>query len=203
MERARPRELGVLIGTIPTGTRNAITDVDGVRVGQATVIRDPNPDGRGAVRTGVTAIFPHEELPWTERVYAGTHILNGYGEIIGINQITEWGLLHSPIVLTSSLAIGRAYDATVRWRTERHRTTTSAGGDMPVVTECDDSFLNDVTTFPLPMRMCTRRSTVRAEAKSRSGASAPGPACSAWTSRVGSGRRRVSFRPGSWSRRSC
>jgi D-aminopeptidase len=147
--RARPRELGVAIGTMPTGTHNAITDVDGVRIGHATVIRDPNPDGRGAVRTGVTAIFPHEGLPWTERVYAGTHILNGYGEIIGINQIAEWGLLHSPIVLTSSLAIGRAYDATVRWRTDRHRTTTSTGGDMPVVTECDDSFLNDVTTFPL------------------------------------------------------
>ncbi|MGH2526051.1 MAG: P1 family peptidase, partial [Actinomycetota bacterium] len=90
MERTRPRELGVVLGTMPTGARNVITDVDGVRVGHATVIRDPNPDGRGAVRTGVTAIFPHEELPWTERVYAGTHILNGYGEIIGVNQIAEW-----------------------------------------------------------------------------------------------------------------
>lgn len=149
MERGRARELGVVIGTFPTGPRNAITDVAGVRVGHATVVRDPNPDGRGAVRTGVTAIFPHEGLPWIERVYAGTHVLNGYGEMIGINQVNEWGLLHSPIVLTSSLAIGRAYDATVRWRAERHAVTTSHGGDMPLVTECDDSFLNDVTTFPL------------------------------------------------------
>jgi D-aminopeptidase len=149
MERRRARELGVVIGTYPTGPRNAITDVAGVRVGHATIVRDPSPDGAGAVRTGVTAVFPHEGLPWVERVYAGTHVLNGYGELIGINQITEWGLLHSPIVLTSSLAIGRAYDATVRWRTERHAVTTSAGGDMPCVAECDDSFLNDVTTFPL------------------------------------------------------
>lgn len=149
MERGRARELGVTIGTLPTGAGNAITDVAGVRVGHATVIRDPNPDGTGAVRTGVTAIFPHEGLPWVERVYAGTHVLNGYGELIGINQVNEWGLLHSPIVLTSSLAIGLAYDATIRWRTERHAVTTSEGGDMPVVTECDDSFLNDVTTFPL------------------------------------------------------
>jgi D-aminopeptidase len=152
MERGRPRELGVVIGTYPTGPRNAITDVAGVRVGHTTIVRDPNPDGRGAVRTGVTAIFPHEGLPWRERVYAGTHVLNGYGELIGINQIAEWGLLHSPIVLTSSLAIGRAYDATVRWRTERHTVTTSEGGDMPFVTECDDSFLNDVTSFPLSER---------------------------------------------------
>ena len=149
MQRGRARDLGVEIGTIPTGPRNAITDVAGVRVGHATVVRDPNPDGRGAVRTGVTAVFPHEGLPWMERVYAGTHILNGFGEMIGINQINEWGLLHSPIVMTSSLAIGRAYDATIKWRTERHATTTHEGGDMPAVTECDDSILNDVTTFPL------------------------------------------------------
>jgi D-aminopeptidase len=149
MERGRARDLGVVIGSYPTGALNAITDVDGVRVGHATVVRDPSPDGRGAARTGVTAVFPHEGLPWIERVYAGTHVLNGYGELIGINQIREWGLLHSPIVMTSSLAIGRAYDAAVRWRTERHATTTHEGGDMPVVTECDDSFLNDVTAFPL------------------------------------------------------
>jgi D-aminopeptidase len=150
MERGRARDLGVIIGTYPTGARNAITDVEGVRVGHATVVRDPSPaDGRGAVRTGVTAIFPHEGLPWIERVYAGTHVLNGYGEMIGTNQIAEWGLLHSPIVMTSSLAIGKAYDATIRWRAERHRTTTHGGGDMPCVTECDDSLLNDVTGFPL------------------------------------------------------
>src|SRR6266508_4044715 len=102
MDRGRARDLGIVIGTIPTGPRNAITDVAGVRVGHATVVRDPAPDGRGAVRTGVTAVFPHEGLPWVERVYAGTHVLNGYGEMIGINQVNEWGLLHSPIVLTSS-----------------------------------------------------------------------------------------------------
>ncbi len=152
MDRGRARDLGVVIGTIPTGPRNAITDVVGVRVGHATVVREPVPGGPGAVRTGVTAVFPHEGLPWVERVYAGTHVLNGYGEMIGINQVNEWGLLHSPIVLTSSLAIGRAYDATVRWRSERFATTTSEGGDMPFVSECDDSFLNDVTSFPLSDR---------------------------------------------------
>ena len=93
MERNRARDHGVVIGSRPTGERNAITDVAGVRVGHATVVRDPSPDGRGAVRTGVTAVFPHEGSPWEERVYAGTFVLNGYGELIGINQIDEWGLL--------------------------------------------------------------------------------------------------------------
>ncbi|HEY8115068.1 MAG TPA: P1 family peptidase, partial [Actinomycetota bacterium] len=107
MERGRARDLGVVIGTYPPGPRNAVTDVEGVRVGHRTIVRDPSPDGAGAVRTGVTTVFPHEGLPWIERVYAGTDILNGFGELIGINQIAEWGLLHSPVVMTSSLAIGR------------------------------------------------------------------------------------------------
>jgi D-aminopeptidase len=149
LERKRARELGLSFGRLPIGELNAITDVAGVRVGHKTVVKDPAPDLRGAARTGVTTIFPHADPPWVERVYAGTHVLNGYGELIGINQINEWGILHSPIVLTSSLAIGKAYDATVRWRQDRHAVTTWDGGDMPVVAECDDSFLNDVTTFPL------------------------------------------------------
>src|SRR4030095_1386657 len=111
--------------------------------------RAPAPGGVGAVRTGVTTVFPHEGLPWIERVFAGTDILNGFGELIGINQIAEWGLLHSPVVMTSSLAIGRAYDATVRWRSARYATTTHEGGDMPFVCERHDSYLRDVTTFPL------------------------------------------------------
>ena len=144
MTTPRAREHGVRIGRLEPG--NAITDVAGVRVGHASVIREP--DGSpNAIRTGVTAIFPHEGEPWRERVYAGAHILNGYGEMIGINQIREWGLLMSPIVLTSSLAIGKAYDATVKWIAGRDR--EGAEEVMPVVSECDDSFLNDLLSFPL------------------------------------------------------
>ena len=78
--------------------------------------RERGDDGApDAVRTGVTAVFPGDGDPWGDPVYAGTHILNGYGELIGVNTIREWGILESPIVLTSSLLIGKAYDATVRW----------------------------------------------------------------------------------------
>jgi D-aminopeptidase len=143
--RGRARELGVSIGRFQPGERNAVTDVSGVRVGHSTVVRDPGGDRRKAVRTGVTAVFPHEGLPWKERVYVGTHVLNGYGEMIGTNQLNEWGILHSPVVLTSSLAIGRAYDATARWMV-RH---PDGIAEMPVVSECDDSFLNDAVGFPL------------------------------------------------------
>ncbi len=115
-------------------------------MGHRTIERGEDGDAH-AIRTGVTAIFPHAGDPWVERVYAGTHILNGYGELIGINQIQEWGLLTSPVLLTSSLAIGKAYDATVRWIAARNR--DAAEEVMPVVSECDDSFLNDLLSFPL------------------------------------------------------
>jgi D-aminopeptidase len=146
MQKARARLAGVGIGRMTPGPLNGIGDVTGVRVGHRTIVRGDDGDPH-AVRTGVTAIFPHDGDPWIEPVYAGTHLLNGYGELIGINQVTEWGVLMSPILLTSSLAIGKAYDATVRWIAGRDR----RGGEevMPVVSECDDSSLNDVLSFPI------------------------------------------------------
>lgn len=146
MADRRARDLGIRIGAGEPGPRNAITDVAGVRVGHRSIVRGDDGDPH-AVRTGVTTVFPHEGQPWDAPVYAATHILNGYGELIGVNSIREWGILESPIVLTSSLQIGKAYDATVRWiaRSARH----AAEAVMPCVTECDDSFLNDVLSFPL------------------------------------------------------
>jgi D-aminopeptidase len=146
MTQPRARDLGIQIGTGAAGPNDAITDVAGVRVGHHSVIRgdDGAPD---AVRTGVTAVFPGPKDPWDEPVYAATHILNGYGELIGINSIREWGILESPIVLTSSLLIGKAYDATVRWIAQRD----GAAGEavMPCVTECDDSWLSAVLSDPI------------------------------------------------------
>jgi D-aminopeptidase len=146
MTGPRARDLGIQIGSGAVGPNNAITDVAGVRVGHRSVVRGEEgaPD---AVRTGVTAIFPGPKDPWREPAYAATHILNGYGELIGINSIREWGILESPIVLTSSLLIGRAYDATVRWIAGRDGDAGEAV--MPVVTECDDSWLSAVLTQPI------------------------------------------------------
>ena len=74
MARPRARELGIRIGTLPTGEANAITDVPGLRVGHATLIEG------ASVRTGVTVVLPHEGNPWEEPVFAGAHRLNGNGE---------------------------------------------------------------------------------------------------------------------------
>jgi D-aminopeptidase len=142
----RARDLGIRIGAGQPGPHKALTDVPGVLVGHRSIVRGDDGDPH-AVRTGVTTIFPHEGDPWDAPVYAATHILNGYGELIGVNSIHEWGILESPVVLTSSLQIGKAYDATVRWIASRSREAGEAV--MPCVTECDDSFLNDVLSFPL------------------------------------------------------
>ena len=102
--RRRARELGVRIGLLPTGTTNSIVDVTDVAVGHRTVWRDEPgpPTGRGIARTGVTAIVPFgpDEL-FDAQVPAGAAVLNGAGEAIGITTIQEWGVIESPILLTS------------------------------------------------------------------------------------------------------
>ena len=145
LPRARPRDLGIRIGTLSPGPTDSIVDVADVRVGHATVWRDepPPPHGRGVARTGVTAIVPFGvgEL-FRDRVPAGAAVLNGAGEAIGITTIQEWGVLETPILWTSSMAIGRVYDAAVATLVDLD---PSAGIDdalMPAVAECDDGWLN-------------------------------------------------------------
>lgn len=145
--RIRARDAGIRLGLLPTGTTNSITDVAGVRVGHTTLSRDPDDLGR-AMRSGVTAVWPHTGVPWREPVYAGTAVLNGWGELIGITALNEWGILESPIILTSSLYIGAAYDAAVRWIAGKYPDVEDV--TMPVVTECSDDYLNDTIAFPLP-----------------------------------------------------
>lgn len=147
--RPRARDLGVRIGLLPPGPTNSIVDVSHIAVGHASVWRDepPQPDGRGIARTGVTAIVPFGAAELFEsRVPAGAAVLNGAGEAIGLTTIREWGVVESPILLTSSMAIGRVYDGAVGLLVPR---IARAGVDealMPVVAECDDGVLNDSRT---------------------------------------------------------
>ncbi len=145
-ERCRLRDLGVAVGRLPAGPLNAITDVRGVRVGHCTVSwGGPDlPSGSGPARTGVTAIFPHDDDLWNGRVVAGAYAANGVGEIIGISAIREWGLIETPILLTNSQSAGAVYDAAVRWLCERQPGAGIDDAVMPVVGECDDGLLNDL-----------------------------------------------------------
>ncbi len=143
--RPRLRDHGLTIGALPVGPANAITDVDGVRVGHRTLwIDDVDPEGNPVIgRTGVTAIVPAplDEL-FAEPMVGGVSVLNGAGELTGSIELAEWGLLETPILLTGTSSVGRAYDAVVDAVFDA---VPSAGIDdfvIPVVGECDDSWLD-------------------------------------------------------------
>lgn len=143
---AMPRvvDLGIRIGILPSGPTASIIDVPGVGVGHATVWRDEPapPDGRGLARTGVTVIDPGGNL-FRSPVPAGGAVLNGAGECTGFLAAAEWGLAETPVFLTSTMQLGRVYDAACELLMAED---DAIGGDdviIPIVAECDDSFLND------------------------------------------------------------
>jgi D-aminopeptidase len=144
--RMRARALGLRPGRFATGLHNAITDVEGVAVGHCTLIEGEGTlvRGQGPVRTGVTAILPVPDDVYHERVMAGSFVLNGAGEVMGLTQIAEWGLIETPILLTNTLSVAGVADAVITHMLERApsmgRTTDVV---IPVVGECDDSWLND------------------------------------------------------------
>jgi D-aminopeptidase len=143
--RKRLRDLGIVIGRYTPGPLNAITDVEGVKVGHTTLISGEGKleKGKGPVRSGVTCVMPSEDV-YRDRLIGGTFVLNGAGELAGLTQVSEWGLIETPILLTNTMSVGKVSDAVVKWVTKKH---PGIGSDedvvIPVVGECDDSYLSD------------------------------------------------------------
>jgi D-aminopeptidase len=147
-----PREAGIRIGDWPPGPANAITDVGGVAVGHVTVVRDePRPPaGRGVARTGVTVVVPGPpESLFRAPVPAGAAVLNGAGEMTGFLQVSEWGVLETPVYLTATMAVGRVYDGAVAAAAAADPAVGVEDVVIPVVAECDDSWLSD----PIPVQV--------------------------------------------------
>jgi len=143
MSGERLRDHGLRIGHLDPGGVNAITDVPGVTVGHVTVWRD-EPDGRGIARTGVTAILPGPAGSLFDRaVPAGAAVLNGAGEMTGFLQVSEWGVIETPVYLTSTMAVGRVFDGAVAAACAADARVGVEDVVIPVVAECDDSWLND------------------------------------------------------------
>jgi len=136
-ESVRVRELGVAPGIFEPGPLNAITDVAGVTVGHQTLIKGDS------VRTGVTAILPHGGDLFREKVPAAVHVGNGFGKAAGFLQMQELGTIETPIVLTNTLDVGTAVDATVAW-TLRQPGHEDIGSVNAVVGETNDGYLNDI-----------------------------------------------------------
>lgn len=192
MTRQRLRELGISVGHVPVGPLNAISDVPGVLVGHTTLIAD---EPRVA-RTGVTVIMPHAGI-WREHLFAGTHTLNGFGEMTGIHWVRESGLLASPIAITNSYSVGTVSDALFA-HAHAHGYGEAA---MPLVAETWDGHLNDIGAFH-----------VRAEhVEAAIAAAAPGPVaegcvgggtgmiCHGFKAGIGTASRLVDTRAGQYT----
>lgn len=141
-ERRSARELGVTVGILPPGPLNAITDVEGVLVGQVTIASGDS------INTGVTVILPHSSNVFREKVPAAIVVGNGFGKLMGFTQVQELGELESPVVLTCTLCVPRAADAVLSYilSLPGNETVRSAN---PVVGETNDGFLNDIRSRPV------------------------------------------------------
>jgi D-aminopeptidase len=132
---ARARDWGISIGELELGPANAVTDVEGVRVGYATLVREPG------IRTGVTVVLPFDGAA---AVFAGFHRLNGNGEMTGIHWVRESGMLTTPIAITNTLSVGAVHEGVIRAWIERSPEGGPEGWYLPVVAETYDGFLNDI-----------------------------------------------------------
>ncbi|HYL75957.1 MAG TPA: P1 family peptidase [Bryobacteraceae bacterium] len=135
--RPRTRDLGITVGVIPPGPLNAITDVAGVAVGQTTVIRGDN------IRTGVTAILPHQRNLFQEKVAGAVFVGNAFGKLAGSTQVEELGEIETPILLTSTLNVWRVADALVDYMLALPGNETVQSIN-PLVGETNDGHLNDI-----------------------------------------------------------
>ena len=149
--RVRARDLGLFFGTAKTGIHNAITDVKGVRVGHCTLVQGQGKleVGKGPVRSGVTAILPTadtgDQSVFCQRMSAAGFVLNGAGEMVGLTQVNEWGLIETPIVLTNTLAVGVAHQAVVEHMLKEVPQIGQAHDTViPLIAECDDSWVSDI-----------------------------------------------------------
>jgi D-aminopeptidase len=172
-QRARARDLGVKPGVFPTGRNNAITDVAGVRVGHATLVQGDS------IRTGVTAILPHEGNLFLDRVPAALHVGNGFGKLLGATQLNELGELETPILLTCTLCVWNAADALVGWMLEQPGMETVRSIN-PVVAETNDGTLNAIRSRPIGAK----------EVRAALAAASPGPVAEG---SVGAGTGTIAF----------
>lgn len=171
--RPRARDLGIRIGVYEPGPLDAITDVDGVRVGQTTIIEGDN------VRTGVTAIFPHAGNMFQQKVAGAVYVFNAFGKLVGSTQVNELGQIETPILLTNTLSVWDAAAALTDWMLALPG-NEDVRSINPVVGETNDGWLNDI-----------RGRHVKAEDVERALESARGGAVEEGT--VGAGTGTVAF----------
>ena len=184
--RPRARDIGIAPGVFTPGALNAITDVEGVRVGHTTIVEGD------AVRTGVTAVVPHGGNVFQDKVAGAVFVGNAFGKLAGSTQVAELGTIETPIVLTNTLSVGTAVDAVARY------TIAQPGNEQvrsvnPLVGETNDGGLNDIRGFHV-----TREHVIAAIRNAKGGAVAEGAVgagtgtvCYGWKGGIGTASRRL------------
>ncbi len=198
----RARDLGIRIGLGTPGPLDAITDVQGVRVGHVSIVRGEGPlvVGRGPVRTGVTVVVPHDGDMRRSPVFAGCHRLNGNGELTGLEFIREFGLLTTPIALTNTHSVGVVRDALVAASVDPSR-PGSAWWSLPVVGETWDGLLNDIDGFHVTARhaVAAYRSASGGPVAEGGVGGGTGMVCHELKGGIGTSSRRVAEEAGGWT----
>ena len=192
--RPRARELGLKIGILPTGVLNSITDVTGVLVGQTTIIRGED------VRTGVTAILPHNGNLFKEKVPAAIVIGNGFGKLAGSTQVNELGEIETPILLTSTLSVPKVADFLMDYMLGLPG-NENVQSINPVVAETNDGFLNDIRS-----RSVTREDVFNALKNAKTGpveegsvGAGTGTVAFGWKGGIGTSSRKLPANLGGFS----
>jgi len=190
--RPRAREIGIAPGVFPPGALNAITDVAGVRVGQVTLVEGDR------IRTGVTAIVPHSDNVFRDKVAGGVFVGNAFGKLAGTTQVHELGTIESPIVLTNTLSVGAAIEGVVAevlsWKGNEDVRSVNA-----VVGETNDGGLNDIRALrvrPADVRAAVQAAAAGPVAEGSVGAGT-GTRCFGWKGGIGTASRVLPARYGS------
>ena len=136
-QKDRPRDIGIKIGVMDPGKRNAITDVAGVKVGHITRFEGDN------IRTGVTSILAHGGNIFQNKVPAAIYIGNGFGKLTGYSQVEELGYLETPVILTNTLSVPAAANAVITFALQQEE-NENVRSVNPVVGETNDGYLNDI-----------------------------------------------------------
>ncbi len=192
--RPRARDAGVVVGVLPPGPLNAITDVAGVRVGQVTIAAGDS------VNTGVTAILPHAGDVFRDKVPAAVSVGNGFGKLTGIAQVRELGEIETPIVLTCTLCVPRAADALLTYVLGQPGNERVQSVNV-VVGETNDGFLNDIRSRPVTEAQVLEAIRTAREGPVEEGSVGAGRGTVAfgWKGGIGTSSRRLPAALGGWT----
>jgi D-aminopeptidase len=198
----RARELGIKIGVLPSGPNDAITDVEGVKVGHSTIVRGDGSlvVGEGPVRTGVTVVCPREGSARGEPVFAGSHRFNGNGEMTGLEWIREAGALTTPVGITNTHSVGVVRDALIAAEMEE-RPGADEYWSLPVVAETYDGTLNDINgqhVGPEHVREALQNAAAGPVVEGSVGGGT-GMICHEFKGGIGTASRRVPDEQGGWT----